>query len=984
MTDTGAPPGLNKTTIAAAANQCLESFQKCLFRESSIHPKEFSMVEDQVARFSTWTSGIGVFAPGRASMDHRLRYAPEVQSVTIGLLESLNHRIRKLWEVLDRHDKGPEAHISNVFGEGMGQYLGYIAVEISHLIKTSNIIRKASQETHTVRAKDFHIKDEEGNDVEVLLLDHYRRYIGDRFPTASVTIQKRLADSMILRRKLVLYKRSRYGKTAIQPQKSEPEILSISLPDSHLQLEDNQKAKEPSRIQSATTLHPEKFNVIASSPSVVSATKTVALGNHEALNFPTAPGLHAKRKYEQFKAGQLATNQVMLSKSNELSPAIDSTLDHNIAMRDRQERISAEKQLSNVLKPEMPAIGEITCPYCLCTLPVEEVFNKQKWQNHVKNDLDPYVCLFEQCNQPDELYKHSEKWLDHMHQHGQRWHCSSHRDIGLFSTCEEYMQHMRKVHETKLSDAKLRVLANRNARSLPQLFASCPLCGNDESEIGGRLTDHITGHLRSLAIRSLPCCYDDMPDDVENEDDSSNNSQARGRSTVDLLDDEGITEFLSTGDEDMDDLGPDPSQHTTTASERIPSAARPPDSPILIESTKQQAEEVLRVSQAMQSTAIDSTNNDGEGIEDKLLKGADISQSQIEGKQREQLASLHAAAAQGTLTSLDPYKASPHFSIDELDGKGRTALAYAALRGHVDVVKLLISEGANANSINDKNRTVLWYASHSHSSVTKQQRREVIEHLLHNGADPNVEAKDGTTPLMELIQHRDPIAIKLITRASAEISSPELRDHESSGKMSIQVKDEAGPKPASPEPERTPRKNLSILAKIADKMFSPKSRIDHSALQRRDSRPGTNAIPGKDHVNPEQPAEEHVSVLQDGLARDIREIGSREEPSWAHTAESKKSEDEKPQLTWTHSQSPSKSGVNGTAEPGHVPYKATPVPVPAMPIFQQQDIFMALQNNNRPLRTRGINTWNCVRASAIPHSLTKKLMAYSAGVVLRV
>jgi len=52
------------------------------------------MVEDQLARFSTWAAAIGVFATGRASINHRLRYAPEVQSVVNGLLESLDYRIR--------------------------------------------------------------------------------------------------------------------------------------------------------------------------------------------------------------------------------------------------------------------------------------------------------------------------------------------------------------------------------------------------------------------------------------------------------------------------------------------------------------------------------------------------------------------------------------------------------------------------------------------------------------------------------------------------------------------------------------------------------------------------------------------------------------------------------------------------------------------------------------------------------------------------
>lgn len=52
------------------------------------------MVEDQIARFSTWTTSIGVFAPWRASVDHRLRYAPDVQAVIVSLLESLDFRIR--------------------------------------------------------------------------------------------------------------------------------------------------------------------------------------------------------------------------------------------------------------------------------------------------------------------------------------------------------------------------------------------------------------------------------------------------------------------------------------------------------------------------------------------------------------------------------------------------------------------------------------------------------------------------------------------------------------------------------------------------------------------------------------------------------------------------------------------------------------------------------------------------------------------------
>lgn len=81
-------------TIAGAARQCLISFGQCLQQSVSVHPRGVSLVEDQFARFSLWTSSTGVFAPNRASMDHRLREAPDIQEVVAGLLEALDDHIQ--------------------------------------------------------------------------------------------------------------------------------------------------------------------------------------------------------------------------------------------------------------------------------------------------------------------------------------------------------------------------------------------------------------------------------------------------------------------------------------------------------------------------------------------------------------------------------------------------------------------------------------------------------------------------------------------------------------------------------------------------------------------------------------------------------------------------------------------------------------------------------------------------------------------------
>ncbi|KAL7784311.1 hypothetical protein V8C37DRAFT_406360 [Trichoderma ceciliae] len=286
--------------------------------------------------------------------------------------------------------KHPKPNASSVLDEAPGQCFGDIAIEISHLNKMSNLIRRASKETQILQASVFQIKDDDGNDVEPLLLLHFKRHIGDRFSTISDTIQQRLAHAMLLRRKRILYRRNRQGNVAIQLQETAPKV-SISFPDSpptipsaqgNLRRDYRQSAGlatpmiAPSQIKSATTLQPDKFKVAALSPAAVSTTETVALGNHEFLNFPLPPGLTLKRKYEQLKSQRLADHQAELNKLKELYATLDSyensTLIMDIAEKIAEAIISAKEKLKDILKADLQAIGEITCPYCFYALPSEE------------------------------------------------------------------------------------------------------------------------------------------------------------------------------------------------------------------------------------------------------------------------------------------------------------------------------------------------------------------------------------------------------------------------------------------------------------------------------------------------------------------------------------------------------------------------------------------------------------------------------------
>lgn len=264
-----------------------------------------------------------------------------------------------------------------------------IADQISLLHKLSNTIRRASKDVQNVEAaKAPRICDDEGNDAEDFLQQVFEHYIGDRFPTTSGTIQQRLAGTMVLRRKQILYRRSRYGNNPISSSnRTAPPGVTVPRAqlkvrsrktDAHQKAADSQSqthSLNKSLAQSATTLAAENFHK-ASTPSLVSVSMTVALGSHERLVFPTAPTAVIKEKQRQ------------LMKERKRDPAdTEYRLDsqgHVVAVEDRTPAQDWEDAID--------AVGEVVCPFCFHALPAREVVDDKNWEY-----VHSYVALFMSC-----------------------------------------------------------------------------------------------------------------------------------------------------------------------------------------------------------------------------------------------------------------------------------------------------------------------------------------------------------------------------------------------------------------------------------------------------------------------------------------------------------------------------------------------------------------------------------------------------------
>ncbi|KAJ7589343.1 hypothetical protein C8J56DRAFT_32657 [Mycena floridula] len=107
------------------------------------------------------------------------------------------------------------------------------------------------------------------------------------------------------------------------------------------------------------------------------------------------------------------------------------------------------------------------------------------------------------------------------------------------------------------------------------------------------------------------------------------------------------------------------------------------------------------------------------------------------------------------LLSQDPTHAT------DIDTRGRTPLSYAAQRGHIDIVKLLLEENSDPNICDKDQHTPLSYAA-------QQGHIDIVKLLLEENADPNICNKDQHTPLSYAAQWGHIDIVKLLLERNAD------------------------------------------------------------------------------------------------------------------------------------------------------------------------------------------------------------------------
>lgn len=158
-----------------------------------------------------------------------------------------------------------------------------------------------------------------------------------------------------------------------------------------------------------------------------------------------------------------------------------------------------------------------------------------------------------------------------------------------------------------------------------------------------------------------------------------------------------------------------------------------------------------------------ASNNKREAVRRVLEDGTDV--DEVDGKERTAL--MYAAYENATPVMnllLGDYCAS----VDWTDARGRTALMYAASRNQVDAVNLLLQYDADVNAKDENGRTALMYAIYNDAP-------EVAKLLIDNPTfDNNIRDNDGWSAFMWAVVKESTEIKEMLEKTGVKVNRNDL------------------------------------------------------------------------------------------------------------------------------------------------------------------------------------------------------------------
>ncbi|KAL1957631.1 hypothetical protein VTO42DRAFT_5742 [Malbranchea cinnamomea] len=169
---------------------------------------------------------------------------------------------------------------------------------------------------------------------------------------------------------------------------------------------------------------------------------------------------------------------------------------------------SGEDAVSHLYPPPPPPPVEGTdaddfiCPYCWKVCPAK-YRQLRLWRSHILHDVQPYICTYENCPQPEQLYGSRRQWMEHeIKFHCRLWRCHEHQ-TSIYNSEELSKDHFCQGHKSALSEGQLQDLVDPAVKSCVNDRYICPICLSAGPFDSG-LHNHLARHLERVAAFALP------------------------------------------------------------------------------------------------------------------------------------------------------------------------------------------------------------------------------------------------------------------------------------------------------------------------------------------------------------------------------------------------------------------------------------------------------------------------------------------------
>jgi len=170
-------------------------------------------------------------------------------------------------------------------------------------------------------------------------------------------------------------------------------------------------------------------------------------------------------------------------------------------------------------------------------------------RKHVYNDLEPYICLFSDCDLGLHTFQSRRDWKDHefkAHRMKLEWHCNLCQE--RFDTQELFREHIDESHgnDIAMSQVEEYISASRRRMACKVEYEVCPFCLTAPSQTQDGFASHVGKHQQDISLAAL-LRLDDYSDDEESinddkdsddgddGDDSSNGDYDRKIADIEII-----------------------------------------------------------------------------------------------------------------------------------------------------------------------------------------------------------------------------------------------------------------------------------------------------------------------------------------------------------------------------------------------------------------------------------------------------------------